>query len=119
MVKKSTLETVKDAIQGVAEVASVPGSGLVVLGAQQVFDAILRKRFDAFLRNANVDQHMLDTIASDETHSTHLYAALETVRQTHSKLGLIALALMYRDHWAKVSTSCRHCERFRKSATVP
>ena len=34
-------------------------------------------------------------------YSNCLYSSLETVRRTHSKLGLAVLALIYRDYWNK------------------
>ena len=42
---------------------------------------------------------MIDRISADENYSNYLYATLETVRQTHSKIGLVVLALIYKDHW--------------------
>lgn len=40
-------------------------------------------------------------IVKNEDYSNCLYSSLETIRRTHSKLGLAALALIYKDYWDK------------------
>lgn len=42
---------------------------------------------------------MIDKILADENYVDHFYGALETVCQTHSKIGVAALALIYKVHW--------------------
>ena len=86
----------------VAELAKdvgIPGIGLLAKFAQRFYDKHLQKRFAKFLSDAELDQEMIDKISADEDYSNYFYAALETVRQTHSKIGVAALALIYKDHW--------------------
>lgn len=82
-----------------AKDAGVPGIGLLATFAQHFYERHLQKRFSKFLSDAEVDQEMIDKILADENYANHFYAALETVRQTHSKIGAAALALIYKDHW--------------------
>lgn len=77
----------------------IPGIGLVARFAQHFYDKHLQKRFERFVSEAELDQELIDKILSDESYSNCFYAVLETVRQTHSKIGVGALALIYRDHW--------------------
>lgn len=86
----------------VAELAKdvgIPGIGLVAKFAQKFYDNYLQKRFIKFLEDAEIDEELITNITANETYSNCFYAALETVRQTHSKIGVIALALIYKDHW--------------------
>lgn len=95
----------KEVVQAGSELAEMaqgvgtPGIGLVAHFAQSFYERQLQKRFGKFVTEAEVDQDLIQRILSDETHSNCFYAVLETVRQTHSKIGLSALALIYRDHW--------------------
>ena len=95
----------KEIVQGGSDVAElakdvdIPGIGLLAKFAQSFYDNHLQKRFAKFLSDAEVDQQMIDKISADENYSNYFYAALETVRQTHSKIGVVALALIYKDHW--------------------
>lgn len=82
-----------------AKDAGVPGIGLLATFAQHFYEQHLQKRFSKFLSDAEVDQEMIGKILADENYANHFYAALETVRQTHSKIGVAALALIYKDHW--------------------
>ncbi len=77
----------------------IPGVGLLARFAQSFYDKHLQKRFAKFLCDAEIDGEMIDKISKDENYSNYFYAALETVRQTHSKVGVVALALIYKDHW--------------------
>jgi hypothetical protein len=86
-------------IAEMAQEAGIPGIGLVARFAQSFYERQLQKRFGKFVTEAEVDQSLIEKILTDETHSNCFYAVLETVRQTHSKIGLSALALIYRDHW--------------------
>lgn len=86
-------------IAEMAQEAGIPGIGLVARFAQNFYERQLQKRFARFVTEAEVDQDLIEKILTDETHSNCFYAVLETVRQTHSKIGLRALALIYRDHW--------------------
>lgn len=82
-----------------AQETGVPGVGLLGRFAQHFYQRHLQKRFETFASEAAVDQSMIDMILSDENYSNYFYATLETVRQTHSKVGLAALALIYKEHW--------------------
>lgn len=82
-----------------AKDAGIPGIGLLATFAQHFYDQHLQKRFSKFLRDAEVDREMIDKILADENYANYFYAALETIRQTHSKIGVVALALIYKDHW--------------------
>lgn len=82
-----------------AKDAGIPGIGLLANFAQSFYERHLQKRFSKFLSDAEVDKTMIDKILSDENYANYFYAALETVRQTHSKIGVTALALIYKDHW--------------------
>ena len=86
-------------VTDLAKDAGVPGIGLLAKFAQRFYDRHLQKRFAKFLSDAEVNEKMIDQISADENYSNYFYAALETVRQTHSKVGVIALALIYKDHW--------------------
>ncbi len=101
------IEWGKEIVQAGSDVADlakdvgVPGIGLLAKFAQRFHDKHLQKRFAKFLADAEVDEEMIDKILANEDYSNYFYAALETVRQTHSKVGLVALALIYKDHWNK------------------
>ncbi|HDH7803695.1 hypothetical protein RZO85_06120 [Raoultella ornithinolytica] len=103
--KDKNLEWVKEFAQTGSEVydlakdVGVPGIGLTAKIIQLFLNKHLQKRFDTFISNAEVDEDLLSKISSSETYSNCFYATLETVRQTHSKIGLVALALIYKDHW--------------------
>lgn len=82
-----------------AKDAGVPGVGLLAKFAQHFYEEHLQKRFSKFLSDAEVDQEMIEKILADENYANHFYAVLEAVRQTHSKIGVVALALIYKNHW--------------------
>jgi hypothetical protein len=79
--------------------AGVPGVGLLARFGQHFYEKHLQQRFEKFISYAEIDQDLVNKIMSDETYSNCFYAILETVRQTHSKIGLVALALIYHDYW--------------------
>jgi hypothetical protein len=79
--------------------AGLPGVGLIARFAQLFYDKHLQRRFERFVSEAEINQELIDKIISDETYSNCFYAVLETVRQTHSRIGLGALALIYHDRW--------------------
>ena len=95
---KEILQTGNE-VAGLANDVGVPGIGLLAKFAQNFYDKHLQKRFMNFLSDAEIDKEMIDRILKDENYSNFLYAALETIRQTHSKTSLVALALIYKDHW--------------------
>lgn len=102
MDKKKLIEMSKECLQYANELAKdsgVPGIGLVGYFSQHFFDVYLRSRFQEFIDVAGVDVDFLNKIVDDENCSNCLYSALETVRRTHSKIGLAVLALIYKDHW--------------------
>ncbi len=82
-----------------ADSSGIPGVGLLGKFALVFYERQLRRRFSRFVTDAEVDESLVRKIISDETYSNCFYAVLETVRQTHSKIGVSALALIYRDHW--------------------
>ena len=104
-VQDKKIEWGKEIVQAGSDVADlskdvgIPGIGLLAKFVQRFYDKHLQKRFEKFLSDAEVDEEMIDKISADENYSNYLYAALETVRQTHSKIGVVALALIYKDHW--------------------
>ena len=77
----------------------VPGINLFGKFAQNFYNRHLVKRFDDFCRNAEIDNRLIEQIQENENYSNCFYSLLETVRKTHSKLGLIVLALLYKDYW--------------------
>ena len=77
----------------------VPGIGLVGYFSQHFFDMYLRSRFQEFVNAVGIDVEFLNKIVDDENYSNCLYSALETVRRTHSKIGLAVIAMIYKDHW--------------------
>tara|TARA_R110002073_G_scaffold336369_1_gene532567 strand:- start:599 stop:1213 length:615 start_codon:yes stop_codon:yes gene_type:complete len=79
--------------------AGVPGIGLLAKFAAQFHTKQLEKRFEKFIEASEIDDSLLEKVIENEDYSNFLYSTLETVRQTHSKLGLAALALIYKDHW--------------------
>lgn len=102
MDKKKLMEMSTECLQYANELAKdsgVPGIGLVGYFSQHFFDVYLRSRFQEFIDVAGVDVGFLNKIVDDENCSNCLYSALETVRRTHSKIGLAVLALIYKDHW--------------------
>jgi len=84
---------------GLAKDVGIPGVGLLAKFAQHFYDKHLQKRFEKFVSDAEVDEELISKVSADETYSNCFYGILETVRQTHSKVGLVALALIYKDHW--------------------
>lgn len=102
MDKKKIIELSTECLKYANEVAAdsgVPGIGLVAFFSQHFFDVYLRSRFQEFMDNVGVDVDFLKKIVDEENYSNCLYSALETVRRTHSKIGLAVLALIYKDHW--------------------
>jgi len=104
-VQDKKIEWGKEIVQAGSDVGSlannagIPGIGLLARFAQVFYDKHLQKRFERFLSDAEIDDELIHRICENENYSSYLYAALETVRQTHSKVGIIALALIYKDHW--------------------
>ena len=98
-VQKERIEWGKEVVQAGSEAAGILGVGLIVKFAHHFYDKHLQKRFEKFISDAEVDSEMISQIIEDETYSNCFYATLETVRQTHSKVGVVALALIYKDHW--------------------
>ncbi|MCC5609979.1 hypothetical protein LC612_25200 [Nostoc sp. CHAB 5834] len=82
-----------------AEGIGVPGLGLIGKFAQEFYNRHLIKRFSDFCKNAEIDEDIIEKIQEEENYSNCFYSVLETVRRTHSKLGLITLALLYKDYW--------------------
>lgn len=93
-----TLQLVSDAAEMVAG-SGVPGIGLIGMFAQNFYNQHLKKRFEDFCTNAEIDNDLIQKIQKNENFSNCFYAVLETVRRTHSKLGLTTLALIYKEHW--------------------
>ena len=86
-------------IAGLTKDVGIPGVGLLARFGQHFYEKHLQQRFEKFVSDAEIDQELLSKIISDETYSNCFYAVLEAVRQTHSKIGLVALALIYHDYW--------------------
>lgn len=86
-------------IAGLAQDVGVPGIGVLAKFANNFYDKHLQKRFEKFITDSDVDEVFLEKILHNESHSNCFYAILESVRQTHSKIGVIALALIYKEHW--------------------
>jgi hypothetical protein len=101
-----------EAVQLGSEVANlasgvgIPGIGLIGKFAQGFYNRYMISRFDNFCNNVEIDEELIQKIQDNENYSNCFYSVLETVRKTHSKLGLTALALLYKDHWdnAKILT---------------
>lgn len=81
--------------------SGVPGVGLVGHFSRIFFDKYLESRFKKLLDATSVDDAFLLKIVKNEDYSNCFYSSLETIRRTHSKLGLAALALIYKDYWDK------------------
>lgn len=86
-------------VNELAKDSGVPGIGLVGHFCHIFFDKYLESRFKKFLEDASVDEAFLCKITKNEDYSNCLYSSLETIRRTHSKLGLTVLALIYKDYW--------------------
>lgn len=101
----NSIEWGKEIVQFGSDIAEltkdvgVPGVGLLARFGQHFYEKHLQQRFERFVSTAEIDQELLKKIISDETYSNCFYAVLEAVRQTHSKMGLAALALIYHDYW--------------------
>ncbi len=101
----NSIEWGKEIVQAGSDIAElakeggVPGVGLLARFIQHFHAKHLQQRFEKFISDAEIDQELIQKIMSDETYSNCFYAVLEAVRQTHSKIGLVALALIYRDYW--------------------
>lgn len=79
--------------------SGIPGVGLLAKFAQSFYNKHLQKRFEKFISDAEVDEEMIAKILEDETYSNCFYATLEAIRQTHSKVSVVVLALIFKDHW--------------------
>lgn len=94
-----------EAVQLASEIADatkdigIPGIGIIGKFAQTFYNKYLIARFGNFCKNAQIDKDLLSKIQSDENYSNCLYSVLETVRKTHSNIGLTVLALIYKDYW--------------------
>jgi hypothetical protein len=99
------IEWGKEVVQFASEVsdaakdAGIPGIGLIGKFAQTFYAKRMKSRFEDFCKNAEIDEDLINRVQDDEGYSNCLYSALETVRRTHSKIGLTALALLYKDYW--------------------
>lgn len=76
----------------------VPGISLASFISKEFYSIYLEKRFNDFIKNAEIDHSFILKICNNDSYFDCFFATLETIRQTHSKLGLIALALVYKDH---------------------
>lgn len=105
IMENKKIEWTKEVVQLASEIADVskdigiPGVGIVGKFAQDFYNRYLISRFNDFCKNAEIDEDLLLKIQSNENYSNCFYSVLETVRKTHSKIGLIVLALIYKDHW--------------------
>lgn len=105
MMENKKIEWTKEVAQLASEIADVtkdigiPGVGIIGKFAQEFYSRHLISRFNDFCKNAEIDEELIHKIQSNEDYSNCFYSVLETVRKTHSKLGLIVLALIYKDHW--------------------
>lgn len=88
-------------VNELAKDSGVPGVSLVGHFCHVLFDKYLESRFKKFLEDASVDAAFLLKIVNNDDYLNCLYSSLETVRRTHSKIGLTALALIYKDCWDK------------------
>ncbi|HGF4916487.1 TPA: hypothetical protein ACF5BQ_004636 [Vibrio parahaemolyticus] len=95
---KETAQTINEISQLAAD-SGVPGVGLAGKIAQVAHSRHIQKRFSDFCQISEVDEDFIEKILKNECYSNVLYASLETVRQTHSKIGLAAIALIYKSHW--------------------
>ncbi|ADP96732.1 hypothetical protein ABWH88_05275 [Marinobacter adhaerens] len=95
---KEVLQAGND-VAGLAKDVGIPGIGLLARFAQEFYDTHLQRRFERFVSDAEIDEEFIESILDNETYSNCFYAVLEATRQTHSRIGLTALALIYRDHW--------------------
>ena len=95
---KETAQTINEISQLAAD-SGVPGVGLAGKIAQVAHSRHIQKRFFDFCQISEVDEDFIEKILKNECYSNVLYASLETVRQTHSKIGLAAIALIYKSHW--------------------
>ena len=86
-------------IADVAKDAGIPAIGLLGRFAQHFYSDYLNSRFRMFAESIELDNEFVQRILADETYANCFYAILETVRQTHSKLGLATLARIYHEHW--------------------
>ncbi len=102
---RSKIEWGKEIAQTGSEVAElakdvgVPGIGLIARFAHTFYEKHLQNRFEKFISDTGIDEAFIEKVISDENYANFLYATLETIRQTHSKAGLIALSLIYKDKW--------------------
>lgn len=100
------IEWGKEAAQFASEVSDaakdvgIPGIGLIGKFAQTFYANWMKSRFEDFCKNAEIDEDLIKKVQNDEGYSNCLYSALEAVRRTHSKIGLTALALLYKDYWS-------------------
>lgn len=102
---KKTIEWGTETITFVNEVADaargvgIPGIGLIGRFAQGYYDRSLLKRFERFCEYIELDEELLAKLQSNEDYANCFYSILETIRRTHSKLGILTVALLYRDHY--------------------
>jgi len=102
MSTSKTITTITELTQYINEQAKesgVPGISLVGHVSDILFHIHLKSRFNDFIRNANIDIEFLKKIINNEDYTNCFYSSLETVRRTHSKIGLVVLALLYKDYW--------------------
>lgn len=95
---KEILQTGSDVAE-LAKDVGIPGVGLLAKFAQCFYNKHLHKRFEKFVSDAEIDGELITKILGNETYANCFYAILETIRQTHSKIGVVALALIYKDRW--------------------
>lgn len=105
MKKSEKIEWGKEIAQAGSDISEIgrdvgiPGVGLLARFAQTFYDSHLQGRFEKFISDAEIDEQMIKKISADETYSNCFYSILESVRQTHSKVGIVALALIYKENW--------------------
>ena len=86
-------------VSDTAQDIGIPGISLIGKFAQAFYAKHMKKRFEEFCKNSEIDEDLIQKIQNDENYSNCFYSVLETVRRTHSKIGLIVLALLYKDYW--------------------
>jgi hypothetical protein len=101
------IDWTKEALQAISEVADVakdsgfPGISLAGKIVETFYDRYLINKFQDFCNFIELDRELLEKIQEKEDYVNCFYSILETFRRTHSRLGIVTLALLYREYWDK------------------
>ncbi len=90
-----------DTVKAICEITghNIPGLDMLAQFMQEHNNNYLCEKLRKFCATAELDPEFIVEVVKNEDQASCLFAAIDTTLHSHSKLGLIALALIYKNHW--------------------